>query len=284
MALYFTGPEPGQWIVDALDAEGPAGRDLVAGQVPRGFEAYARIFHPALDLDGTLVPWAAIARERGTLMHGEAQFASISGISDDGSALVEDAWDGDNPTSEGLPAPELAAAARILATHTATPERIHLGLWNGFAFIHGGDAVTVLVDRDPDLSVEEQAAEEARQNAEAKRPGFADAIRHGALLELGDAYRAFYLFEGDAADLAAPAWASGSLGDERRSPNLAWPWDKAWMLSSEIYEDSTIVGGSIELVRALVACPELEAHAVNADSRLDVHGDTLNSSPDQAGY
>lgn len=284
MALYFTGPEPGQWIVDALDAEGTAGRDIVAGQVPRGFEAYVRIFHPALDLDGNPVPWSAIAQERGTLMHGEAQFAAVSGISDDGSALVEDAWDGDNPTSEGLPAPELAAAAGILAAHTATPREIHLGLWNGFAFIHGGDAVTVLVDTDPDLNEEEQAAEEARLNAEAKRPGFEDAVRNGALLELGDAYRALYLFEGDTADLAAPLWASSNLGDERRSPNLAWPRDRAWMLSSEIYEDSTIVGGSIELIRALVACPELEAHAVTADSRLDFHGDTLNPSPDQPGY
>lgn len=283
MALYFTGPEPGQWIVDALNAEGIAGRDIVAGQVPRGFEAYARIFHPAVDLDGAPVRWDVIAAERGTLMHGEAQFASISGISDDGSALVEDAWDGDNPTSEGLPATELAAAAKILAAHTATPGQIQLGLWNGFAFIHGGDAVTVLVDTDPELSYEEQEAKEAALNAEAKRPGFEDAIRNGALLELGDAYRAFYLFEGDASDLAAPLWASSNLGDERRSPNLAWPKDKAWMLSSEIYEDSTIVGGSRELITALVACLQLEAHAVNADSRLDFHGDTLNTSPDLPG-
>lgn len=283
MALYFTGPEPGQWIVDALDAEGQAGRDIVAGQVPRGFEAYARIFHPALDLDGNPVPWSSIALERGTLMHGEAQFASISGISDDGSALVEDAWDGDNPTTEGLPAPELATAAAILSAHTSTPEHIHLGLWNGFAFIHGGDAITVLVDTDPELSEEEQAQREAELNAEAKRPGFADAIRNGALLELGDAYRAFYLFEGNAADLAAPLWASSNLGEERRAPNLAWPQDKAWMLSAEIYEDSTLIGGSIELVKALVASPGLEAYAVNADSRLDFHGDTLNPSPDLAG-
>lgn len=285
MALKFAGPEPGRWIVEALagDLTDPGAAQTVAGQIPGGFEAYARIFHPARDDDGRAVRWAAIAAGQGTELHGEAQFAGVSGLDDTGHPWREDAWEGEPPSGDGLPQPDLAALAAVLARHTGTPDRLYLALWNGYAFIHGGDAVSVLSADTGGLD-EETAEREERLERELKRPAFGPDVLGGPMLELGDeGYRAYFVFSGTSADLAHPLWKRGSSFEERQAPNMAWPADHAWMLSTELYEDSTIVGGSAELVRALAGDPDLEVRAVTRDSRLDLAGDTVNPRPEAPG-
>lgn len=284
MTLNFAGPAAGSWIVEALEAPGLGAEaaDQVAGQVPSGYEAYVRIFHPALGLDGEAVRWGKIAKGRGTTMHGAAQFTPVSGISEDGIALVHDAWEGEAPAGDGLPAEQLAAIAPILASHTGNPEEIFLALWNGLAFIHGGDQIEVLVDHDPELSDEENAARHAAANAEAKRPAFSDEVRNGPVLHMGSGYRSYYVFEGTFEDLASPLWARTSEGEQRQAPNIAWPADRAWLLSTELYEDSSIVAGSRALVDALLACVDIEAHEVDIDTRLDLEGDSVNPMPVEA--
>ena len=283
MTLNFVEPSAGAWIVAALDAQAQQEdvANLVAGQAPSGYEAYARVFHPALGLDGEAVRWEKIAKKRGTTMHGAAQFTPISGISEDGIALVEDAWDGEAPSSDGLPSAQLAAMAPLLAANTQTPEQIFLGLWNGLAFIHGGDQIEVLIDHDPSLSAEENAARLAAANAEAKLPAFSDQVRNGPTLHMGSGYRSYYIFEGNGEDLLSPLWARTSEGEQRQAPNLAWPQDRAWMLSTELYEDSSIIAGSRALIEALTHCPDLEAHEVAIDTRLDLEGDTINPMPEE---
>lgn len=287
MALDFAGPGPGRWIVDALagTAGDPHAGDTVAGQVPAVFEAYARVFHPALDDDGRPVRWAAIAERRGTRLHGEAQFASVSGLDESGHPWAEDAWEGDPPSGDGLPQPDLAALAGVLAGHTETPAEIYLALWNGYAFIHGGEAISILsaeegaeaTDGDAQARLEHHRALEA----EAKRPAFGPDVLGGPLLEVGPAgYRAFFVFSGNVEDLARPLWKRGTAFEERQAPNLAWPADHAWLVSTELYEDSTVVGGSAALVAALAEHPELEVRAVERGSRLDADGDALNPKPE----
>jgi hypothetical protein len=51
----------------------------------------------------------------------------------------------------------------------------------------------------------------------------------------------------------------------RDGPNLWWPNDRAWFVATEIDLVSTYVGGSADLVRAIVASPEIEAFEVAAD-------------------
>lgn len=286
MTLNFAGPVAGSWIVEALAAQaaeaqaaGTEVSDLVAGQVPAGYAAYARIFHPALGLDGEAVRWGRIATKRGTAMHGGAQFTPVSGLGEDGIALVSDAWEGEAPSGDGLPAADLAAIAPILAAHTQAREEIFLALWNGLAFIHGGDRIEVLYDEDPALSEEENAALRAAANDEAKRPAFSEEVRNGDTLQMGSAYRSFYVFEGTFEDLASPLWARTSEGEQRQAPNLAWPADRAWLLSTELYEDSSIVAGSRALIDALLHSPDLEAHEVAIDTRLDLEGDHVNPMP-----
>ncbi len=73
----------------------------------------------------------------------------------------------------------------------------------------------------------------------------------------------------------ADQWrASGAL----RSPNLWWPEDHAWAVASEIDFDSTVVGGSRELVQELLTTPGLEAYGVHRGSDLTAGGDTVNGT------
>lgn len=282
MTLNFVDPVAGAWIVQALQDQGGDAdtANLVAGQVPRGYGAYIRIFHPAMDQDGQPVSWTKIAARRGATMHALAQFAALSGIGEDGVPLAEDSWEGEAPGWDGLGAKELRAMAPLLSAHTGTPQMIHLALWNGLAFIHGGDQVEVVITDDPTLSAEENVARAAEHAARAKAPAFSEDVRTGPTLQIGSGYRSFYLFTGDGEDLASPLWARTSLGEQRQSPSLAWPEDRAWMMSTELYEDSTIVGGSRQLINALLAAEGLEAFEVHEDSRLDAAGDTLNELPE----
>lgn len=284
MAMTFAGAEPGQWIADVLagvlSQRPPA--TTVAAQVPAGFPAYARIFHPAADEDGRPVRWADIAAVRGTVFHAEAQFAAVSGIDETGLPWAEDAWDGEPPAGQGLPAADLAAVAEVIARH-AGPEA-HLALWDGYAFIRGGDAVEVLTAEEPTQDPE-AAAREALLREQLKRPAFTPEVLEADRLELGpDGYRAYYVFSGTLEDLASPLWKSGDGFSERQAPDLAWGTDRSWMFSTELYEDSTIIGGPVDLVRELADDPRLEVFPITLEADLGIHGDRINPAPELDGY
>jgi hypothetical protein len=62
-----------------------------------------------------------------------------------------------------------------------------------------------------------------------------------------------------------------------QSPNLFWPADRSWCVASEIDFDSTLVGGSRDLVDAVLAHPGLEVWPVSAGDSLAWDADTINS-------
>ncbi|WP_344880017.1 hypothetical protein [Zhihengliuella alba] len=254
MPITFAGSAAGRWVAEARAAHRSA-IPTVATQVPSGYPAVARIFHPARDFDGRPVRWAAVAAARGTVFHAGAQFAALAGIDEAGYALCEDAWEGDAPIAHGLPQPDLAQLAGLLAAHTATPDQICLGLWNGYAFAAG-------VTAEDGARIELTAAQQAD------------------VLELDPSgYQTYWVFRGGAADLADPLWAGNDVVAERQAPDLAWPADRAWFLSTELYEDSTLLAGPAELIRAVVEHPGLEALPVGRDVRLDAEGDEINPLP-----
>ncbi len=72
--------EAGQWLITAL--EKPWGRspeaNYVAAVIPRGFAAYARLFHPAyLGSPAKAISWADVARYNGKMPHAEMQWQAI---------------------------------------------------------------------------------------------------------------------------------------------------------------------------------------------------------------
>lgn len=65
-------------------------------------------------------------------------------------------------------------------------------------------------------------------------------------------------------------------GFSRKSPNLFWPADHAWCVASEIDFDSTLVGGSNNLIEAVLKTSELDAWPVRPDDSLAADGDRVN--------
>ncbi len=66
---------------------------------------------------------------------------------------------------------------------------------------------------------------------------------------------------------------------EPQSPNLFWPADRAWCVATEIDFDSTLVGGSPELIEQLLAHPGLDAWPVHPDDSLAADADRVNPVP-----
>jgi hypothetical protein len=99
--------------------------------VPSGFEACARIFHPARR-HGKPVRWVEIADAFGTVAHARMEFEPLA-------KRVE--WDytaepglfEESPEIEWLPTELVEPVVDLLARHTATRDRCHYGFWHGYA-------------------------------------------------------------------------------------------------------------------------------------------------------
>jgi hypothetical protein len=52
------------------------------------------------------------------------------------------------------------------------------------------------------------------------------------------------------------------------SPNFIWPEDRSWLLVSDIDLDSTLVGGSEELVQSILMSKEIEAWRVEPETHV----------------
>jgi hypothetical protein len=63
------------------------------------------------------------------------------------------------------------------------------------------------------------------------------------------------------------------------SPNLFWPADRTWCVASEIDFDSTLVGGPVQLIDAILHTTELDAWPVRADDSLAYDADEINAEP-----
>ncbi len=105
----------------------------VGGFVPTGFEAYARIFHPAwLDAGRTRMRWSEVAERNGRRMHSEIAFWELVRPDDTGSD-----WYIDDPNEVGaedgsLPEELCVRLADVLAGFTSTPERCWFAVWEGW--------------------------------------------------------------------------------------------------------------------------------------------------------
>lgn len=142
---------PGEWLRPRIDAEW---KDMHA-VVPRGFEAYARIFHPVqrdwpkgsgwdrqpsdgpaepLPIVEEIIGWAAVAEAFGTVMHPLAQFDRMISPSADSPYGRLDAAGRrySEPAFGNLPPEVLARVARHLAADTSAPDAGVAGIWEGY--------------------------------------------------------------------------------------------------------------------------------------------------------
>jgi len=165
----MSDPSAGAWLRERLDAD----YETMHGVVPRGFPAYARIFHPAIarSLPGRTIPtadelvrmpepeqralmaefvdepvsWAQTAAAFGTVLHPFAQWQRIVRTPPDGDWRTRIAPDGREFTApmEGELDPTLLAAiAAHLVDHTQTPDAGFAALWEGRGGLLGFFGVT----------------------------------------------------------------------------------------------------------------------------------------------
>lgn len=64
---------------------------------------------------------------------------------------------------------------------------------------------------------------------------------------------------------------------ERVAPNLIWPADHSWFVASDVDFDSTLVGGSGQLIRSITDSPSLEAWQVQPTDSLADNADIINN-------
>ena len=126
----------GTWLQQDLWTWGPGSQrqGLAVGcVVPTGFEAYARVLHPAWrETERGLEPvrWSEIASWTGSTVHPMMQFHRIANLPAYPGQRAP-TW-GRVPTEGSLPAAEGKRLVAILRTFTATPDRCYFGVWEGF--------------------------------------------------------------------------------------------------------------------------------------------------------
>lgn len=237
---WTTDVAAGDWIRERVD---DPWHGTMHDVVPRGFEAYARIFHPVErdrpvgrpwpplpyarhrreweafhaaqpEIDGERVTWAEAAAAFGTTMHPLAQWQHLVERFQEtpGEDGPRDAagWRYGQPRMGQLAPDLLAVVASILAERTTTPDDGFAAVWEGWGRLVGGMGFgpsRVLFT----LS----ATEETPQSAvEAQHAEF---LERSAQDQLNNAFR-------------KPSWQPGILSDEiSRGPRLTLP-ERAFVL------------------------------------------------------
>ena len=119
------------WIAERLSSEN---WPQITSFVPRGFEAYARLLHPADEPgngSGRLVRWRDVAEWSGMPLRTDAQFHSV--------AMPPNHPDAESPTDRrprvgSLYAPDALALAHIGESWTATADRCWFCVWEGYGW------------------------------------------------------------------------------------------------------------------------------------------------------
>jgi hypothetical protein len=234
--------------------------------VPAGFEAYARVLHPAETPDNGdhLVRWADVAAWSGMPLRKDAQFHSI--------ALPPAAPSGPPPyRSQGpqegsLYAPDAEVLAAIVRDWTATPQDCWFCVWDGFGWDTASTITAALAEtgRPPEI-IEEPWRDPV--------PG---PVRGGPRVRLPD--RDYFLYQGPAEAVGTLSSLDGTWG---QCPNIWWPADRAWCVASEIDLQWTCVGGPRGLIDAILADHRIEALPAAPDDPVSRVEDWVTAWADQ---
>jgi hypothetical protein len=250
-----------EWIDERLD-QSRESRLTVGFIVPSGFEAYARLLHPARRLLGSnreqrvVLRWAEIAKVRRKTMHPEVDL----------HALIDNAneWDYDHwkaistgegewfPPPEALEETEALALLSILRGAKSSTDNAWFMLWNGY-----GD----LRPDTPDIPVGTIHRVDDPPDVPAGLEGGIWAFRH------------YYVFRGPLDALST--WFRWR--DE--APNYFWPDNRSWIVATEIDGFSTYVGAPKERIDLILSSPFFEAVPCELTHRFDGIGDPVNGEP-----
>ena len=285
----------GAWIRPRLRGWG-----VVGGVVPHGFEAYARILHPIsgmrfdLDeshqdqwgrppvIDSAEWTWTQVAARTGRTIHPLVQSRNLF-ERDPEPAL--DGWRLDHARVGHLDPTRLSYLVDAFRLATTTPHDVTAAVWVGWGSFHDG-AVAYLTFSDEVDSTTDQTDRFITAQHDSVSDAVRAAVRNSpnGTLDLPD--REYLLFTTTLDELADPTWTQRAgiggnalTGSPGESPQLLWPADHTWCLATEIDFDSTLVGGSRDLIDRVLATESLETFEVGPDDDLTWKGDSINPAP-----
>ena len=229
--------EAAQWIAERL---APPGSGVVS-IVPMGFAAYARVLHPVAPPHdgGRAVRWRDIAAWSGQPLAGSTPFHAIA-LPPDAPALPPPSTAA--PICGPLGPADAARLADVLAPFTATADACWFGLWDGYAHT----AVALVGGPTP-----------SRRRADP----IPEAVEAGPRLHLDG--RSYSCYRG-----SVRSYQPFGHGPSGPTADLWWPSDHAWFVGSDTDLSSTYVGGSPELIDAVLAADGLEALRVEPGDSL----------------
>ncbi|HEY2948279.1 MAG TPA: hypothetical protein VGJ53_07770 [Micromonosporaceae bacterium] len=253
----------GDWIVEAL----PGLLGTVASVVPRGLEVYARVLHPVEFFDGRpSLTWAEVCRLTGRIPHALMQWGAITRPTADAAlgTAPSGVWDDGDVRVGSLAPPALRTLIDVLAPVTGAQDCFH-ALWDGWGWVDGSGVAVASAANDGSVAPVCVPA-----------PGVPPEV--WALPRLRLPGRDYLVFRGPLQAALNMGWQRSPLGFQPQSPSLLWPTDHSWCIGTEIDFDSTLVGGSADVIAAVLAAPGLDAWPVEPDDDLTATGDRLNSS------
>lgn len=254
---------PAEWVDEKLLPMRGLTEGVRVGEiVPTGFEAYARILHPASRRVGDRfepITWSELARTRGKTIHPEVQLKALLGDEFRHSAP----W-GELPEEDSIPEGLRAPLVEILRRFTRTADRCWFCIWEGYGAWFGGQELKT-------YSGTSGWALRVRGGAMRRAKRGAAALERIPKASIMGGMRRCLVFTGSIEsipDLTIGGWS--------HTPNWWWPDDRAWIVVSELDAPSTYVGGFEALVQAILNEPQIEAVNSHPEHRFDWLGDKIN--------
>jgi hypothetical protein len=250
------------WIAERL--RGPLG--AVGSVVPRGFAAYARVLHPVELRNGRPpMTWTQVCQRTGRIAHSLMQWSAVTNPT--AAAMVARApfgrpWQDGEVQVGGLAPAALSALIDVLGPATRGQDCFH-ALWEGWGWVDGS-------------GVKRLTSTLGGRTEPAPEPGVSAQVRALPRLRLPD--RNYLLFRGPLPAALDMGWHWSPVRFAPQSPSLLWPANQLWCVSTEIDFDSTLVGGSEDLINTILTAPGLDAWPVEPDDDLTAFADLPNSS------
>lgn len=243
---FLTDVTPGRWVEERLT--GPP--ESMGRLVPKGYAAYARVFHPARDATDRLVRWSTVAEWSGRIYHPLMSFRGVSSPAP-GHGLGSRPWERDPRNYGSLDVEVATELSALLAQFTGTPEKTYFGVWEGYGQYSDGGTIVMTADG---RGRPRRAPPDVKGAQRIRCVGWNYLLYEGGLHDLTGFYNNF---------LSQP-------------PNIWWPADQAWFVATTVDLDSTYVGGSQECVDALLRDPALEAVPAEYLASVAMTADTIN--------
>jgi len=255
---------PAAWIAPRLGGEFGA----VTRTVPGGYDAYVRICHPATDDNGAPVSWSKVATATGRKAHPRMQWHALVG-SPDSLNFKGSVWPGGGPDRGNLAPGVLESLCALLRRHTSDAAHCFFGLWVGWGWVESGSVHVNYRDGRAGVSYVSTA-----KPTDRIPPAFSAHELSRPRLKLPS--RDYLLLVGPLSAAIRIGDPAGIGGFAPQSPNLFWSADQVWCVASEIDFDSTLVGGTADLIQAILDTPALDAWPIGPDDSLASDADEIN--------